>query len=253
MNSNNFKPFNIKKCKFPKCENVGTRKSCLRNGLCNKHRKWAEKGIIDRETCEIIKPDKLPKQKEWYHCKISGCLKKHKAKGFCSNHYRSFLIYKTIDSKGNYIGKKRKYDKFSKCQVIGCCKKKPLIKGMCKFHSGQIQKGILNQDGFKIRELKKVPKYSENDKCKIPQCKNKPSLNWMCRSCNEKVRKKTMLETGQLLVKARFKNINKKCSKKNCDGIAHCKGLCKTHYSREQYIYKKEIKLAAKFNNDILT
>jgi len=233
---NGYKPL-AKECRFPKCGTKGSKKNSLRNGLCNKHRKWSEKGIINPENCEIIDPERLPKLKEWLHCKMPKCIKKHKAKGFCSNHYRSFIIYKTIDIKGNHIGKKRKYTYDSKCLVINCFKKDKLIKNMCKHHYTQYTKGIITQDGFKARDLKKIHKYPEGTKCKIPKCKNQAKLNWYCRSCNDKIRFGSLSPEGKLLGKVRFVNINKKCSKRDCNEPAYCRKLCKTHYSRDQYGY----------------
>lgn len=142
-------------CRFPNCGHVGTSKSCLRNGLCNRHRKWAEKGIINKDTCEILLPNKMPKVMGGYiHCKISGCLNKHKAKGFCVNHYRSFLIYKTIDKDGRFIGKRKMYDyKQDKCWVRTCTRKGRLSKGFCMYHYGLFKKGYYSEYGMLIKEI----------------------------------------------------------------------------------------------------
>lgn len=58
-------------------------------------------------------------------CKIKGCLKKYKAKGYCKNHYTNFL------RAGNPLGKRRSVK--NKCSVKGC--RQPYkAKGYCKKH-----------------------------------------------------------------------------------------------------------------------
>ena len=149
------------KCRFPGCEK--TRKDHLRNGLCNKHRKWAERGIIDKDTCEILDESKVPRQKEYTHCKISGCLGKHKAKGFCRKHYVAFKVTKSIDENGKRLyGVREKYDytKVRKCCVRTCervidgkSRDRRLVKGFCAYHYQLHKKGYYNEFGMRIKEL----------------------------------------------------------------------------------------------------
>lgn len=220
------------KCKYPDCHTVGTAKSSLRNGLCNKHRKWADKGWIDRDSCKILQPEKIPYQKEFTGCKVLHCYNKHKAKGFCSNHYRSYQTYKTIDINGNHIGNKKKYSSNHKCTIMDCFKKGPYVKGFCKYHYEHYRKGIYNEDGVKIGKLKKVYKYSPFATCKIPSCTRKPRQRGFCECCASRIKNGTLTEKGFSTSKTLHKNKGKVCSEINCSKEAYSKGLCKLHYSR---------------------
>jgi hypothetical protein len=223
------------KCRFPNCNTVGNKKNCLRKGLCNKHRKWAEKKIIDFKTCEILDPSRIPKEKEWFHCKIPKCLGKHKALGFCSNHYRSYKYHKTIDKDGRKIGFKLTYDKNSKCKVINCSNKGRFVRGFCRLHYRQFTDKIIDQDGLKLNGLKRIYKYPKNALCKGEGCKNKPSQNWFCNSCSSKIKFGSLTSEGKKTEKHIFKNVGKKCLEKKCNNLARTKGFCMKHYNIRRY------------------
>lgn len=150
-----------KTCRFPGCKSVGTKKNSLRSGLCNKHRKWAEKGIIDKETCEIIDPKRVPKQKEHIHCKVSGCLKKVRRNGFCEGHSSSYRA-RVIDINGNRMYGKRSFNDYSKrpkCCVRTCdftatgeSRETRLVKGFCPYHYDLHKKGYYNEFGMMVKE-----------------------------------------------------------------------------------------------------
>ena len=147
-------------CRFPKCEK--TRKDHLRNGLCNKHRKWAEKGIIDKDTCEILDESRIPEGRKYIHCSISGCLGKHKAHGLCNKHYRAWKVQKSIYKDGTIAyGVREKYDysKRQSCRVRECTRiidgkhrSRRLVKGFCSYHYGLHKKGYYNEWGIPIKE-----------------------------------------------------------------------------------------------------
>ncbi|MDB4330248.1 hypothetical protein N9948_00785 [bacterium] len=157
-------------CRYPECDRVGKAKDGLKRGLCSKHRKWATKGIIDLETCEILDPDRIPRQREYYHCKVKGCIRKHKAKGFCGVHYKSFKDFKTIDIDGKRLdGKKKFYDyKNEKCRVRTCTAKingksreTRLVKDFCPYHYDLHAKGHYNEFGQKIKDHKTKEEYNK--------------------------------------------------------------------------------------------
>lgn len=230
-----------KKCRFPGCSTVGTKSNSLRKGLCNKHRKWAEKKIIDVNTCEIIDPERIPKGRSWYHCTVSGCLGKHKAKGFCSNHYRSYKYHKTIDSEGKKIGFRLTYDKNSKCKFLGCTNKEKFVRGFCKLHYRQFKDKIIDQDGFKLNGFKRIKKYPENAVCRGEDCTNKPSQNWFCGTCASKIRNGSLTSDGKKTSKHITKNKGMKCSDKKCKNPARVKGFCMKHYNEMRYPKKLQI------------
>jgi len=223
------------KCRFPNCGTVGNKKNCLRKGLCNKHRKWAEKKIIDFHTCEILDPKRIPKEKEWYHCKVSKCLGKHKALGFCSNHYRSYKYNKTIDKNGHKIGFKLTYDKNSKCKFLGCTNKGRFVRGFCRLHYRQFTDKIIDQDGFKLNGLKRIYRYPEGAKCRGEGCLNKPKQNWFCNSCSSKIKFGSLTSDGKKTEKHIVKNKGKRCSHRGCKIEAKTKGLCMSHYNKMRY------------------
>lgn len=143
-----------RKCKYPGCDVTGDgRKNVLRKDLCNRHRKWAEKGIITWD-CEILQPDRITEKKKpemvvvdgQVHifkkkCSVTDCLKEARRNGLCSGHSSSFREGR-IDKTGNPLYERKYYDyDKDKCSVEGCTKNaKKLVKGMCKYHYNKQRK-----------------------------------------------------------------------------------------------------------------
>jgi hypothetical protein len=225
----------INLCRFPGCNHIGTAKSCLRNGLCNKHRKWAEKGIIDKVTFEVLKPDKIPKIKQKV-CRLCDS-KDMKGLGLCKKHYRQFKD-KIIDENGNRFKPLIRYGKDFKCKVTSCYNKGRFVKGFCLKHYDQHLKGILNENGRVARELKKVPKYSKNARCINKLCDNRPRVRGFCEKCFKRTQTGTLDLNGNPTNKALTANIGKKCKENECNNPAYCKELCLTHYKRLQFDYQ---------------
>lgn len=165
-------------CRFPEC--TKTRKDFLRKGLCNKHRKWAEKGIIDKDTCEILLPDRIPVKKsldyvrveEKLHifkckCRVDGCLKEARRNNFCNGHSSSFRDG-YIDSDGNIKeGRRASKNKEKSCKVNNCKRiTKRYVRGFCLYHYDCYRKGKLNYKGLTtIRNLfKTIYNKKENTK-----------------------------------------------------------------------------------------
>lgn len=165
-----------KVCKFPGCDTKGTAKSSLRNGLCNRHRKWAEKGLIDRETCDILQPDKIPQEKKpkmsavtvdgkthvfKNKCRISKCLKEARRNGLCEGHSSSFKANK-IDINGNPLYDKMYYDYTKdRCKIKECSQDSRLIRGFCKHHYQKYMRGQIDFEGNPAPEGRKLePKYT---------------------------------------------------------------------------------------------
>jgi hypothetical protein len=150
-------------CKYPGCGHRGTAKSTLRRGLCNKHRKWREKGYIDAD-CNILQPDKIPKKRPldiFYvdgkqyifrrKCVVEDCLKESRSGGFCEQHRSSFYMgNRNRDGTPTYERKYYNYKK-DKCKVEGCNhiqKNKRLVKGFCLYHyNNHYRKGKMDIKG----------------------------------------------------------------------------------------------------------
>jgi hypothetical protein len=137
-------------CKFPGCKTVGTKTMPMRRGMCNKHRKWREKGIID-DNCNILQPDKVPAGRQYTHCKMAGCLGKHKAKGFCLNHYKSYRAKKlSINGEKMYFRQER--GKLTKCKVRNCERDGRIVRGFCRHHYQKFQRKQIDIHGFEVHE-----------------------------------------------------------------------------------------------------
>lgn len=151
-------------CKYPECGVRGTAKNTLRRGLCNKHRKWREKGIID-EDCNILDPDRIPKTKTFEvhyddegkqhifrrKCVVEDCLEESRRAGFCKRHSSSYYQGKrNKDGTPTYERQYYNYKK-DKCKVEGCNhiqKNKRLVKGFCLYHyNNHYRKHLIDING----------------------------------------------------------------------------------------------------------
>lgn len=229
----NFKPRVRMKCKFPGCSKY----KIQRWGMCNRHRKWAEKGIIDKDTCKILKPEKVPKEKLKV-CKVRNCDRKDmKGHGFCRTHYASWKIYKVLDYNGERLRPIVRYGPDYRCPVLGCDNKGPFKKGFCKFHYGQFTAGIIDFDGVKAREFKKVPKYRKHQTCKVKSCSNKPAARGFCSKHRYQQQQGYLDEKGNYLKEPPTRG-QKVCKEKECKGQHYARGLCQLHYWRLKTGYK---------------
>ena len=166
-------------CRFPDCQKRGTAKQSLRRGLCNKHRKWAEKGIIDWETLEILKPDKVPKKRSievhvidgQQHvfrrkCVVEGCLKESRRAGFCTQHSSSYYQGKRKKD-GTPTYERKYYDyKKDKCKIDGCpAKLGRLVKGFCLYHyNNHFRTGYIDINGNPTSKKKIDRRFKEHRK-----------------------------------------------------------------------------------------
>lgn len=221
-------------CRFSLCLTLGNKQNSLRKGLCNRHRKWAEKGIIDWNSLEILQPDRIPKFERRKTCKIESCSGKHKGLGFCTRHYKSYKIYNAIDIDGNRVPGKRKYYSLNdRCKIDRCQKGGRLVRGFCLNHYDQFTKEIISFEGYKLRNLKKITKYPEGSFCKGSGCRKKPRVNWFCPTCSERFKAGFLTKEGKFTSKKLpSKNKGLRCSEPSCNEEAHCQGLCNLHYNR---------------------
>lgn len=218
----------FKRCRFPKCYT----KKLQRFGLCNKHRKWVEKGFFDQEL-NPLKPlsSRMAKPKK---CKITDCSFKTRkiVKGFCDRHYRWYHDYKimTEDGRMKRSPRTQRYPKDFTCIV--CDKGGKITRGFCKLHYRLYQSGRIDFDGFQLRPALKVARYTEQDRCKIKGCGKKPSSRHFCRNHYDAIARGSIDETGKRLIPAFIPNKGQSCSVEGCGKPCKAKGYCGTHYRR---------------------
>lgn len=209
-----------KKCRLPTCETF----KLQRFGLCNKHRKWVEKGHMTEDLVIIKKIRELDPKR---NCKMSDCTRKHKGFGFCYNHYGMYKR-KTISLSGERLKPVIRYGDDFQCIVCGNTGK--IAKGFCKKHYSLFRSGRIDYDGRELRKPKRVRRYTEFDRCKMSGCNIKARYNWFCQKHGEQEKRGTIDSKGNRLVPKLFKNRGSICLK--CEKPAHCKGLCVFHYNR---------------------
>lgn len=261
---------NEKKCRWPTC-NV---KKLQRFGLCNRHRKWVERGQIN-ENLEVI--GSLPLERGRYKnmiCKIDGCTKRPRRNNMCHKH-SSQLFRGIITESGERKSPVVRYPKDFQC--IKCGQTGKIVKGFCRFHYSQLRKNIIDFDGNTLREPRRVMRYTDMDFCKAEGCSRRPRVRgWcsqhhlsfqknhydatgkrviefpiinkgkMCKECGERPARVRQLctlhyyRTYQATRGKEFLNKNKKCLLDFCTKQAVTRGLCHTHYRRRLVREKTE-------------
>ena len=214
-------------CRFPDCHRIKTQ----RFGLCNKHRKWVEKGYYSVDL-KLLKP--MPVKRA--HCKISGCESPHAAKGFCFRHYNQFRS-RIISIFGVRLrtSKPIKNPKDAECLV--CKKRGKIVKGFCKTHYNQLLKNKIDHQGVRLTPPARVTRYTEDDKCKACDCYKKPRIRGWCETHYYSFQRGIYSSKGKRLVEKAVVNKGRTCSEQNCGASAYSKGLCRLHYTRKRTGY----------------
>lgn len=212
-------------CRFPECKII----KLQRWGLCNKHRKWIERGFYDVDL-NLLKP--LPVVKRYSGCKMEDCLEKHRRNGFCSRH-DSMYKRGSIDLKGHRVRPLVRYSKDFEC--IKCGARGKITKGFCKLHYSQFQKGQIGFDGSPGKRPGRVARYGRDAVCKIATCSRRPRIRGHCALCWYKMKRGSIDATGRRLEPPLWKNQGKTCRKPGCVEPAHCRGFCALHYSRSRF------------------
>jgi hypothetical protein len=226
----------MKICRYPDCK-----KPQHRFQLCNKHRKWVERGYMT-EDLKILKPIREVGRNTV--CTIDGCRElAHKAR-LCMSHYGK-VLRGTMTRTGEVTRKKMvdKYARDFQCIVCGKATGR-IVKGFCMSHYNHYRKGYIDFDGVKMREPKKVAKYGPLDYCKIKQCGKRPVAKGLCRSHRDMVLRGTLNpETGK---RRYIPSENKGKSCKECDQPAVIRLLCPLHYYRKYQAHPREFKNSGK-------
>lgn len=170
-------------------------------------------------------------------CNVEYCNRKHEARGYCKNHYKSFMKYgnplyvdemkkleeeKRLKKKIEKQNKNKQYSTKGTCNIDGCTS--PIkAKLMCDMHySRKRRNGTIETTRKKI--------VVENGKCLVIGCNNSHRRNGLCT---------THLSYERLYGTPYLFKIIKQCGVKGCDGEHLAKGLCNKHY-REWSIIKDE-------------
>jgi hypothetical protein len=212
------------KCRYPGC---GTEK-LQRFGMCNKHRKWVEKGYIDLE-CNTLK--EIPKKVDYRFavCRVEDCENRPKKRFFCLRHYSAFLEGIYLEN-GQRTRPLIRYSKDFQC--FKCGKGGKITKGFCKTHYQQLCRGQIDYDGNELRRPKRM-KYDLDSVCKVRGCNRKPRVRGFCQSHSEARAKGFYDESGVRLIPIMHKNAGRKCIEQSCQRGAVTKLLCTMHYYRK--------------------
>ena len=147
-----------KKCRYPDCEG-----NVHQYGLCNRHRRWVERGYIDMDLNQL--KEFHPRMQDGYvkhkECKIAFCNRTDmKGQGMCHRHYRQYMRG-LIDVNGkildiDYYSKRvRDFSRITKC-AVEYCKQQTEIKKLCRHHYHQYLNKIVDEDGNILKKLIKT-------------------------------------------------------------------------------------------------
>jgi len=203
----------IEKCRFPEC--FGRQH---RFGLCNKHRKWVERGYMT-EDLKILKKVERPSYKGKL-CRYEGCGRQPRRNWLCEKH--SDLEKRRAQG----IEPKPRYARDFGCVVCG--RKGKISKGLCPKHHQQYRRGAIDLAGQPLRVQRRT--YTSEDFCPVKNCRRKPRVRGWCQLHAEAKKKGIYDEKGKRLIPAIIKNRGKTCT--SCDKPAYAKGLCRIHYWR---------------------
>lgn len=210
-----------KKCRYPNCYSINLQ----RWGLCNKHRKWIERGFMTAEFV-MIKPIR---ERVTRFCKVEECEEKTRRHGFCERHsweYKRGVRLETGEMNPQRRGKV-KYNRDFPCLLCG--KTGKITKGLCRLHYSQYHKGLINIDGSETGRRKRAH-YSRGTICRVPTCAEKPRGRGYCNKHLAQVISGVVDAAGNRIKP--FLNYNRGKTCRHCQKPAWVKLLCPTHYSR---------------------
>jgi hypothetical protein len=218
----------MQKCRFAGCFTT----KIQRFGLCNKHRKWVERGYMTEDLVMLKEPKRVGSYRDSV-CKIPGCKERPRRNMLCMKH-SSQMRSGTLLPNGDRVYKKvLRYSVDATCKVHRCDKESRIIKGFCKSHYSLYRRGLMDFDGFETGRRKRVAGYDrETDRCKVRGCEGVPRDVGFCRMHSSMYRTGSIDIDGRRLKRALIKNAGKVCSLKDCGRPAYCQSYCRKHYAR---------------------
>ena len=212
------------KCRYPDC--TGRHHG---RGLCNKHRKWIERGYMS-EDLVMLKPLTRVGSYRGVRCSIPDCKGQARRNGLCNN-CSCKVRAGTLLSDGTAVRKRvLKYSKDMKCVICGNGGK--IVKGMCRTHYHEYSKGYIDFDGVATGKLRlRVASY-KGVKCRVGSCYVQARSRGFCTNHFANFQAGYYNFAGKALWRLPFRNKGKKC--KVCDSEARTIGYCPKHYSRKR-------------------
>lgn len=214
----------MRKCTYPDC--AGKHRS---RGLCNKHRKWVERGYMTRDFI-MLKPITRIGSYHGMVCKIPGCKTRPRRNGLCNNHSCRVRDGNLLPD-GTVIRKRMSaYAKDFKCLI--CHKGGKITKGFCRTHYYEFAKGYIYVDGSPTGKVRKRVASYTGIKCKIGSCYKQARSRGFCTNHFNNYQAGYLSADGVVLRPLPIKNKGRRC--KVCTKPARTAGYCPKHYSRKR-------------------
>lgn len=140
-------------CKVRGCKNT------MRNGakgFCRTHYMAYRRGRIREDGTEIRPPMRVVSYGEGARCLVPECENRPVGLGLCNKHLIQHRDGKDLGVDVPERGHKRttKSYQFTTC-IVGGCDERAISRMMCSKHAQQRAAGIIDEDGNKLRDLKK--------------------------------------------------------------------------------------------------
>jgi len=157
----------------PPCKLDGCEKPSKSRGMCGTHYMQLRRGAIDERGASL----RPMKQGRDGGCEVDGCGDPIVARRMCSKHYQRRMSGASGEARERHANHSRE----GVCRLEGCGRE--IENGrvrMCRRHYAQYYRRIIDEDGVRLRELKRVPS-AEGLACSVPDCHSRPTRRGMCQ------------------------------------------------------------------------
>lgn len=138
-------------CKVDECGKTTENGS---RGFCRAHYMAARRGTLDMETgVRLRAPQRVSSYGPGALCLVEGCERKSRAKGMCSAHWQRSRKNQYLSIPVSAENRGRPASTVLCC--VESCENRANNRGMCAAHAAHRKNGILDEQGNKLRELKK--------------------------------------------------------------------------------------------------
>jgi len=141
---------------WPKCKSVECDKTTEggSRGFCHAHYIAARRGTFDMETgARLREPKRVASYGPGALCSVEGCERKSRAKGMCSAHWQRSRKNQDLSVPVDVSNRGSPASTILCC--VGGCGSRANNRGMCAAHADHRKRGVLDEQGNKLRELKK--------------------------------------------------------------------------------------------------
>jgi hypothetical protein len=133
-------------CKVANCENT-TKGGAF--GLCHPHYMQMRKGLIDKEGVQLRERLRVASYGPGAQCAVEGCFNRPKVHGLCSGHWQR-------QAAGLALAAPFGHPRGRNPNTVGCCVPdcgaRANNRSMCHKHAEQRRRGILDDQGNRLRE-----------------------------------------------------------------------------------------------------